>query len=134
MKDNKWDPFTIVHYLAVGFLVLVWLYVGIVPKLLFPDSGEIALMQKTGMFPGKEAFLVTVLGGAEAAWGIILAVLHRSRRVHLLNIIGLLLLLLAGLGSSRDMLQAPFNPITLTVPMLGLALIGWVTAGGRKEI
>lgn len=53
------------HYAALGALCTLWLYQGMVPKLLFPQGGELALAQATGLLPGMEQGLVRVLGVAE---------------------------------------------------------------------
>jgi hypothetical protein len=99
---------------------LVWIYQGAVPKLLFPNSGELDILRSTGLFSGREASVLTMMGGAEILIGV--ALLWWMNSVGLLWAIGFSLLVLLGGAAMGDpsWLIAPFNPVSLTVALLGL--------------
>lgn len=107
-------------------LALTWLYQGLVPKLLHPDSGERALTAASGFAPALVPFLVTALGFAEIAVAVLLLATPRWRLPLWLHLPALVLLPL-GLASSRpDLFVAPFNPVALSIAMLALAALALV--------
>ena len=121
---------SLVYGLARGTLAGAWLYQGLVPKVLFPDSGELAILRGAGLFGGAEPLVLALVGGAEIAYGLLLLVRWRARW-PLWAMPGLLVLLLAGASAAQPaLLVAPFNPITLTATMAALAGIG-LLAGRR---
>ncbi|HEV8435148.1 MAG TPA: DoxX-like family protein [Thermoanaerobaculia bacterium] len=112
----------LIHTIARVTLAVVWIYQGLVPKLLVPDSGERLLTAKlTGasLAPG----LVAVAGVLEILIGLALLVAHRSRTVVWGSIIALLGLTTAGVVSTPRIALTPFNAVTLTLAMLALAVI-----------
>jgi hypothetical protein len=113
-----------IHYVCVLALTFLWLYQGLVPKLLFPEGGELQLLRATSMVPAAaENTLLYLLGLAEIALAIAILIGHRSKLLY-----GIQCLLLAGLSiaaitAAPELPAAPFNPVTLTVPMLALTYI-----------
>lgn len=108
---------------AVGRLALAatWIYQGLVPKLLHPDTGELEILRASGMFRGHESGVLVAIGAGEIVFGSALLVFHRSK-VILWVMIAALLVLLTGAALSRpELLRAPFNPVSLTLTMLGIA-------------
>ncbi|WP_162051443.1 DoxX-like family protein [Pontibacter pamirensis] len=103
-------------------LSVIWLYQGIVPKLLFTDTGELEILRQSGLFSGIEETLLTGIGIGEVVWGLVLLFFHR-RLVHYLNIAALLLLGLGALFSNATVFTQPFNPFSLNIAMIGLSLI-----------
>lgn len=106
------------HALAIGLLTFCWAYEGLVPKLLYPDSGETELLRTLGWFPGFERIATGALGIGElllAAW------LPLRRRPWLFKAQAALMCALtaAAIAAAPDSLQSPFNPLVLTIPMLG---------------
>jgi hypothetical protein len=117
----------IIHYLSVILLCFLWLYEGIVPKWMYPGAGELEVMQSIGMFAGYEPELLKWLGGAEIILGGILVGFHRKRSIFNLQI-GLLLGLAVGaIAGSPSLLAQPFNPVVLSVGMIGLCIIAHLT-------
>ncbi|OBZ17348.1 DoxX-like family protein [Bacillus sp. FJAT-26390] len=113
----------ITHYVSVIFIMLLWLYEGIVPKLLYPDAGELTLMKQVGWFAGNELLMVHFIGIGEVALGIISAIFHRKNGIYIAQILLLLVLTLPALLYDPRVLMSPFNPLTLALPMIGLCLI-----------
>ncbi len=105
--------------MAIG---LVWIYMGIVPKLMFPETGEKEMMRGSGLFFGHESTWLALVGVVEVLFGIAVIVV-RKKFLHILNIIGLLCLAVgAGMGKPEVYTQ-PFNPFAITIPMIALSLL-----------
>lgn len=117
-----------VHYVSAGLLALLWLYEGLVPKLLFPEAGELQLFRAAGLMPGAEYAALPALGAAEIALGIAAVVGHRRRGIYLVQSALLILLAVAAIVGSPELLAAPFNPLTLSLPMLAMCLLAAITA------
>ncbi|GAA4435464.1 DoxX-like family protein [Pontibacter saemangeumensis] len=108
--------------LASLILSMVWLYQGIVPKLLFSDTGELEILRQSGLFTGFEESLLTGVGIGEVAWGLVLFFIQR-KPVHFISIAALILLGLGALFSEASVYTLPFNPFSLNISMIGLSVI-----------
>ncbi|MCA0758011.1 DoxX-like family protein [Paenibacillus sp. N4] len=117
----------LVHYACVLALALLWCYQGLVPKLMFPEAGELTLLRRVSWIGGNELGMLRLLGCAEIVIGILSAFLHRSGLMAALQAAALLLLTLPALLFAPELLRAPFNPVTLAVPMLGFIAIARLT-------
>jgi hypothetical protein len=118
----------LVHGTCRTALAVIWLYQGLVPKVLLRHPDEIEPIRATGLFPGRETRLVVVAGVAEMAFGVLLLARWRSRALY-----GVCAAALVGLGAGAAattprLYRRPFNPFTLTVGMLALCVLGWTAA------
>jgi hypothetical protein len=113
---------SLVHWIGRGTLAFIWLYHGIVPKLLAP-AGEIDLVTRTGIPSSLAPSLVLAAAAFEIALGVGILVLRDVR--PLLALSSVLAIALAVVTSARmpELAVAPFQPITLGVAMVGLALV-----------
>lgn len=104
-------------------LALLWIYQGLIPKLLIPSPFEIQVWQ----FMGLESELATITarlsGIVEILFGCIFLLWQRSRWVHYLNIVGLLGLLLLCARIDPVQLIGSFNPMIMNGAMLVLSLL-----------
>jgi hypothetical protein len=119
---------SVIHTLARTSLAVVWIYHGLVPKLLFPEHGELELLQASGLFRGYEPTMLAALGIAEIAFGLAMLLLWRIRRIFLLNIILLTILPAGAAVSHPEIFAQPFNPATLSIALIALAIIGYLSA------
>ncbi len=103
-------------------LSLVWIYQGLIPKLLFTDTGEIEILKKSGMFTGNEKNILTFIGWAEIIFGIIILIVQK-KSVHIINIVALLLLSAAAIFSNAIIFTFPFNPFSLNISMIAISMI-----------
>lgn len=117
----------LIHYISVIFVMLLWCYEGIVPKLLFPEAGELLIMKQVGWFEGMELPMVQLLGIGEIGFGLLTAYFHRKTGMFLAQIIALLALTFPAILFSPELLRSPFNPLTVTLPMLGLCMTAYLT-------
>jgi len=113
---------SLVHWIGRGTLAFIWLFHGIVPKLLAP-AGEIDLVTRTGIPSPLAPSLVLAAAAFEIALGVGILVLRDVR--PLLALSSVLAIGLAVVTSARmpELVVAPFQPITLGAAMVGLALV-----------
>ncbi|BFH69092.1 membrane protein [Paenibacillus dendritiformis] len=116
-----------VHYASVLLLTLLWCWQGLVPKLLYPEGGELALLQASGLLPGWEREALALLGFAEIGIGLMTAACHRKTWTWRGHTVVVLLLVWAALAGSPESIQAPFSPVTLSAAMIGLGVIAAVS-------
>jgi len=112
-----------IHIMARATLAFVWIYQGLVPKVLFPNSGELEIFRSTGIFPGKELTWVVALGVAQALLGLFHLAAWRSRAPLWTGLGTLALLGGGGLITRPDLFILPFNPVSLILMMVALTVI-----------
>ena len=115
---------SLIHMTARLILSFIWIYQGLVPKLLFKDTGELEIVRGSGLFTGYEALVLSGLGLAEIVFGVLFLLLWRQSRLFIWNMILLVILTVDALIGQPGIFVAPFNPITLNIAMIGLSLIG----------
>jgi hypothetical protein len=103
-------------------LGIIWIYQGLIPKILFTDTGEIEILRQSGLFNGNEENILTIIGIAEIAFGVALIFIHR-KVIQYLNILGLCLLTVGAIFSDRMIFTLPFNPFSLNISMIALSII-----------
>lgn len=111
------------YFIANFLIALTWLYHGVVPKLLHPETGEQAMIAASGMFTGMERETVYAVGVAEIVFGITILFFGRIKLLHGLNIIALLMLGMGAYVIKPEMYTAPFNPATTSFCAIGLSVI-----------
>jgi uncharacterized membrane protein YphA (DoxX/SURF4 family) len=121
---------SLAHLAARLGLAAMWIYQGLVPKLI-ASSGEVALAIEAGL-PRPE-LAVSIIGGIEVGFGLVLLVVPIWRWPYLLTALAMLPLTLAILWSSPDTFLAPFNPFSLNVVAGALGVVGFVTWPDRPS-
>lgn len=129
------DPATarrnaIMHAVARIVLAFIWLYHGLVPKLLLTQHDEVAMLLNGGVSPASVHLVVRLFGLAEVAFGMLLLLTWRQRWPFLATIVFLLLATAGVAFASPQYLGAAFNPVTLNVAVMALALVGFLASAG----
>ena len=119
---------SLIHGVARGVLGFIWVYQGVVPKLLFQDGGELEILRGSGLVTGFEPRVLTLVGLAEMMFGIFLLIFWRVRSLFVVNAFALLILVLGAMFSQPRLLVAPFNPVTLNLAMVGLGVAGFLSS------
>lgn len=104
-------------------LVILWLYQGLIPKILFQSPAEISIWQNMGFELALAKVLVGLSGGCEMLFGLCFLKWNRSILLHRLNIIGLAGLLLLIAFTAPLQLTAAFNPVVMNTAMLMLSVV-----------
>ena len=117
-----------VHAVARVTLALVFLWHGLVPKLLFRHPDELALLRDGGLSDAAAARVVVAIGVAEVAFGVALLLLWRVRALLLLAAVSMLGMTLGILVNSPRFVPAAFTPVTLNLCVAALGIVGWIAA------
>ncbi|CAN5591547.1 DoxX-like family protein [soil metagenome] len=116
---------TLTHLIARSSLALAWFYHGLVPKLLYPGTGEGELTAFAGIPKGWVGSFITGLGLIECLFGLALLLMWRTRWLLIVQI-PILLLIPLGLIAHPEVFTRPFTPVTLNLCMAALAFLGAV--------
>ncbi len=114
----------IIHALARLGIAFVWLWQGLIPKLVFVSADEQAMLASSGL---SHRFL-PVIGVIELLFAVATITLWRWRPLFLLNASVMIAALLAVALHSPTYLVAAFNPVTLNVTLILLSLVGYFSA------
>jgi hypothetical protein len=115
----------IIHAIARVGIAFVWLYQGLVPKLLGPHPDEVALVREGGVSAAAAPLAVAALGWGEVILGLATLILFRQRWPFLLTVVLMAAATLGVAACSPRWLGAAFNPVSLNVLMAALSLVGW---------
>lgn len=109
-------------------LSFVWIYQGIVPKLVCQSPIELDLLGHLGPAFG---FLCSIMGYGEILFGLLL-LLTPWRWPFLLNIAAMLGLLGYVSITEPALLVQPFNPVTLNAALIALSITAYSSMGGKS--
>ena len=110
-----------IYALARFAVVFVWLWHGLVPKLLFSNLDEKLMLQAVGLTPAALPWL----GAVEVVIGLVGLLLWRWRAYLIWTAIAMPLALIGVALRSPQYLRAAFNPVTLNGCMLALSGVAW---------
>ncbi len=116
--------FALIHALARLGIAFIWLWQGLVPKLLFPSRDEVAMLQAVGLSIDSLFFI----GVFELIVSVAALALWRWRGFFLLNVLAMVGALATVALSSPSYLVAAFNPVTLNIAIIVLSFIGYFAA------
>ncbi len=114
------SPVVLVSRIALAF---VWIYQGIVPKLVCQSPIELGLLSHLGPMFG---FLCSIMGYGEMLFGVLI-LLSPWRWPFLLNIAAMLGLFGFVSLTEPQLLVQPFNPVTLNVALIALSITAFIS-------
>jgi hypothetical protein len=103
-------------------IAFIWLYHGLVPKLIFQHATELELINK-GPLLGTADTTLLVAGVGEVLIGICVVVFWNRIWPVYFSLIGFVLLLVASVAVSPGHAVHAFNPVTLTLSAIFFCLI-----------
>jgi len=113
-----------IHACSRLAIAIIWLWQGLLPKLLFNDADERAMIAashlSTALVPMMGLFEIAIAACAILSW--------RRRSFFLLNIVAMVVALANVAIMSPSYLVAAFNPVTLNLAMIALSFVGYVAA------
>jgi len=118
----------LIHAIARLALATVWIYHGLVPKLLARHPDELDLLRRAGIPGGAAPAILLVLGWAEIGFGavLLLAWSHRWLLLVSMALVGVAGLVVA--VTAPGYLVAAFNPVSLNLLVVALGAVGWLGA------
>jgi uncharacterized membrane protein YphA (DoxX/SURF4 family) len=119
---------SLIHGLARVAIAFVWLYQGLVPKLLEQHADELAMLQQAGISATAAPQVAQLIGCCEVVFGVAM-LLGFHQRWHFVVTVALMILATAAVAlQSPQFLTAAFNPVSLNLLMIVLAIIGMIAA------
>ncbi|MDM5188068.1 DoxX-like family protein [Bacillus sp. DX4.1] len=118
-----------VTYWLVCFLFsFVWIYQGLVPKVLFAHPEEVRMLSVLIGSTDNSILAIKMIGFLEILFGIMWLLPFQKRKLFLLHITILLVLIAAAGFTNVASFTQPFNPITLNITLIGLSTIGYMNS------
>jgi uncharacterized membrane protein YphA (DoxX/SURF4 family) len=118
---------TIIYTISRLIIVFVWLYHGLIPKLIFQHLDETAMLMDAGVKSSNVQSILSLVGWVEIAFGLLFLIAWRARSLFIVNILFMLCALILVAFNSPRYLVAAFNPVTLNTTMIALSLIGYMS-------
>jgi hypothetical protein len=106
-------------------IAAVWIWHGLVPKLIYRHADERAMLAQAGV----SISLLPALGISEVLLGVAILCTWRRREVYIANIALMIAALVAVALNSSAYLQAAFNPVSLNFAVIALSVVGWIASG-----
>lgn len=118
---------SLIHGLSRVTVAMIWLYQGLVPKLIARHADELALLAEAGIPSRVAPAALIVLGGLEIVMGIVVLLFWRSRwPLRVTSLLMLAATMDVAVNSPRY-LSAAFNPVSLNLCVAMVALIGFLS-------
>lgn len=121
MKTKLWLIKTIARW-ALG---LVWLYEGLVPKILFLRADEIDLVQRSGLVWRSPVWTLLILGIAQMLVGLWLLAGLAERVAIFVSTGWMLVLIVLVAGGNPGMLTDPYGALIKDLCLLACAMTVW---------
>jgi hypothetical protein len=115
----------IISRLALG---LVWLYEGLIPKLLFLRSDEIELVRRSGFVWKTPELTLEILGLAQVALGLWLIIGWAERAAVTIATLAISILIVLVASGNPAMLADPYGALVKDFCLLACAITVWMLA------
>lgn len=112
----------LVSRLSLG---LVWLYEGLIPKLLFVRADQAGLVRRSGLYFGTPEFFLQVLGVAQAVFAIWLLVGFAERLAVAIATLGMWILIVLVARAHPAMLTEPYGALIKDLCLTACAYTVW---------
>ena len=113
----------IVCRVALG---LVWLYEGLVPKLLVIRPDQIDLVQRSGFYFGTPQSFLQLLGAAQVAFALWLLAGYAERIAVAIATIGMAILIVLVARNNPGMLTDPYGALIKDLCLIACAYAIWI--------
>jgi hypothetical protein len=114
----------LIHAIARVTIAFVWLWHGLVPKLLYPSPDEIEMLRAASM-PSE---LLPLIGLGEVALGSLALAAWRWRPFFVGNAILMLAAAASVAIQSPQYLIAAFNPVSLNAAVIAISIAGYLAS------
>jgi hypothetical protein len=116
---------SLIHATARLAIAAVWIWHGLIPKLVYRDVGEQTMLAQAGV----SLRLLPWIGGLEILIGLFILYAWQWRAAFAANIALMVLAAIAVAINSPLYLTAAFNPVSLNLAVVALSIIGWIASG-----
>lgn len=108
--------------LSIG---LVWIWEGLVPKILFPSSVQFDMIERSGWWWGSPEQTLLWLGGAMIVAGIAIMSGIWERTAALISTVAVLILMALVITSQPEALHDPFGGLVKDACLFTCAALVW---------
>lgn len=120
---TKLNPLSNVLWTINITLAVLWIYQGIVPKLIYHATDEQRLWELNGFDEIIMLFMIQIAGYAEIIFGVLFLIFKQSKILHVLNILAMCGLGLLIVVTDIQYFQHAFNPFVMNVAMAMLSVV-----------
>jgi uncharacterized membrane protein YphA (DoxX/SURF4 family) len=106
-------------------LGIVWLYEGLVPKLLFVRSDQIDLVRRSGLYFGTPEFFLQLLGVAQVVCALWLLAGFAERLAVFIATTGMVVLIVLVARANPAMLTDPYGALIKDLCLIACAFTVW---------
>jgi hypothetical protein len=117
---------SVMHALCRSAVALVWLYQGIVPKLIARHADELMMLGDAGISTAAGPGVLELVGAAETVLGACVLFFFRRSWPLALTVLLMVVATVAVAINSPRFLTAAFNPVSLNLLLAVVALVGWI--------
>lgn len=114
-------------------IAFIWLYQGLVPKLLQPHHDELAMNMSLGMSEASAILVAYVGGSLEILLGILVLVFYKQVWSFLVTIIAMLGLFIFTAIYAPVFMIAAFNSTTINLSMTALSAIALICLNHKSK-
>ncbi|MDQ2842437.1 MAG: DoxX-like family protein [Acidobacteriota bacterium] len=114
----------LIHSIARLSIAAIWIWHGLVPKLLYRQIDEKTMLSQAGL----SLDLLPWIGVLEILFGALILYGWNWRFIFLANIALMVLATFAVAINSPVYLKAAFNPVTLNCAVIALSIVGWLSS------
>jgi DoxX-like family len=114
------------YFLARASVAFVWVYHGLIPKVIFKHHDELAMFVQSGMSPEAAGHAVLVAGIIEIVFGFLVIIFWRDQNLLKVTIVLMALAIVGVALKSPGYLVAAFNPISLNLSVMALSMIALI--------
>jgi peptidoglycan/LPS O-acetylase OafA/YrhL len=129
MRTKLWR----IKIIARWALGLVWLYEGLVPKILFVHADEIDLVQRSGLVWRNPAWTLLTLGLAQMLVGLWLLVGRAERAAIFVATASMVILIILVARGNPGLLTDPYGALIKDLCLLACAATVWQLSPGTEE-
>lgn len=107
-------------------LAILWIYQGVVPKLIFQVHEEHIFWQALGVQDSWISFMIQLSGIVEVIFGLLFIIsnaLTPSKRLHYLNILAMIFFCIVVMILYPQYYAAAFNPFVMNIAMAVLSIV-----------
>jgi uncharacterized membrane protein YphA (DoxX/SURF4 family) len=112
-------------------LGLVWLYEGLVPKLLFVRPDQIDLVERSGLYFATPEFFLQLLGVAQVFCGLWLLAGFAERLAVFVATTGMAVLIVLVARANPAMLTDPYGALIKDLCLIACAFTVWTLSPRR---
>jgi uncharacterized membrane protein YphA (DoxX/SURF4 family) len=110
-----------IHAVARITLAFIWIWHGLVPKILFRNIDERTMLRQSGI----PLHWLPWIGLGEIAFGVLILCTWNRRTILAVNAALMVFATLAVAVNSPAYLEGAFNPLTLNASVLALCCVAW---------